>query len=79
VALVAWGTVARNRWGLHLGRVACPRCLRTVPKPGGLRGLRQTLLGGGTCPECKTLVDKWGREIMPRHRDRVKAQKMSAR
>jgi hypothetical protein len=77
IVLVVWGTIERNRWGLRFGRVACPRCLRTIPCPGGLHGLRQTLFGGGTCAVCKTLVDKWGREIMPRHRDRVKAQKAS--
>ncbi len=75
IVLVLWGTIARNRWGLNLGKVNCPRCLRTVPKPGGMVGLWQSLFGGGQCPECKTLVNKWGREIMPRHKDRVKANK----
>lgn len=73
--LVVWGTLARNSWGVNLGRVACPRCLRRIPSPGGVAGLRQKLLGGGQCAECKTLVNKWGREIMPSHKDRLKAQK----
>lgn len=72
-AVVLWGTFARNRWGINLGRITCPRCLRPIPNPGGLSGLQQRLFGGGTCSECKTLVDKWGHEIMPGHRDRIKS------
>lgn len=77
VALVLWGTLERNSWGLNFGRVACPRCLRAIPNPGGLRGLWQKLFGGGICTECRTVVDKWGREIMPSHSDRVKTQKQA--
>lgn len=79
VVLALWGTLERNRWGLNFGRVACPRCLRTIPNPGGLRGLRLRLLGGGACAECKTIVNKWGREIMPSHDDRIKAQNRAGR
>ncbi len=75
IGLVARGTIARNRWGLNLGKVNCPRCLRSVYKPGGIAGLWQSLFGGGRCTECKTLVNKWGREIMPSHKDRVKTRK----
>ncbi|HVZ84866.1 MAG TPA: hypothetical protein VG893_14415 [Terracidiphilus sp.] len=75
LALAAWGTVARTRWGVNFRRVNCPRCLHPIPRPGGIAGLRQALFGGGQCAECKTLVNKWGREIMPSHSDRIKAQK----
>jgi hypothetical protein len=78
IALIAWGTVSRNQWGINFGRVACPRCLHRIPNPGGPRGWMQRLFGGGRCAECKTLVTKWGREIMPSHRDRIKAQKNKA-
>lgn len=74
--LVVWGTIARNRWGLNFGSVNCPRCLHRIPGSGSLR---QALFGGGRCAECKTLVDKWGREIMPRHNDRVKASRTANR
>lgn len=79
VVLALWGTLERNRWGLNFGRVVCPRCLRTIPNPSGLRGLRQKLFGGGACAECKTIVNKWGREIMPNHGDRIKAQNRTGR
>lgn len=70
VAVVAWGTFARNRLGVNFGRIACPRCLRSIPGAG----LRQRVFGRAKCAECKTLVDKWGREIMPSHKDRVQAK-----
>lgn len=73
--LVLWGTVARNRWGLNLGRVLCPRCLRPIPAGS----LGRLLFGGRQCPECDTIVDKWGREIMPSRKDRVKAQNSARR
>ena len=31
------------------------------------RSLRQSMWGGWTCPNCGTEVDKWGREVTPRH------------
>ena len=71
IAVVAWGTLTRNRLGVNLGRLACPRCLRSIPGAG----LRQRVFGGARCAECKTLVNKWGREIMPGHRDRVQSKK----
>ncbi len=73
--LVVWGTAARNRWGLHFGRVLCPRCLRPIPADG----LGSLLFGGRQCPECDTVVDKWGREIMPSHKDRIRAQNSARR
>jgi hypothetical protein len=72
--LVAWGTVNRNRWGVNFGKLLCPRCLRRIPRPQGPPSLRQILFGGGTCSECHTVVDKWGRERMPGHRYRVSAK-----
>lgn|GEM_PF-6357361 len=73
--LVVSGTLARNRWGLNLGRVLCPRCLRPIPAGS----LSQLLFGGRQCPECDTIVDKWGREIMPTRKDRMKAQESARR
>lgn len=71
-AFVAWNTARRGRWGIRLGKLNCPRCLRRVPQTPGFLGLGR-FFGGGTCPACKTLVNKWGREIMPDHAYRVKA------
>jgi len=69
--LVIWGTVNRNRWGLHFGKVLCPRCLLPVPPNTNL--LRRLLVGGGTCSQCHSLVDKWGHERMPDHAFKVRA------
>ena len=63
LSAVAWGTVTRQNWGVRFGRVNCPRCLRLVPPDAN--PLRRLLLGGGTCTECHTAVNKWGREVMP--------------
>jgi hypothetical protein len=71
LSLVTWGTLNRNRWGLHFGKVLCPRCLLPIPPKTNL--LRRILVGGGTCNQCHSLVDKWGRERMPDHAFKVRA------
>ena len=73
--LVVSGTLARNRWGINLSRVLCPRCLRPIPASS----LSKFLFGNRQCPECDTVVDKWGREIMPSRKDRVKARESARR
>ena len=71
IALIAWGTLTRNRLGVNLGKVPCPRCLRAIPEAS----LSQRIFGGARCPACKTLVNKWGREIMPSRKDKPQAAK----
>lgn len=63
MALVVYGTFARNRWGINLEAVSCPRCNTPLPKVREPRSLRQALWGGYTCPNCGAEVDKWGREV----------------
>jgi hypothetical protein len=63
VLVVLYGTVVKNRWGINLEPVSCPRCKTPLPalrKPGSLR---QALWGGWRCPVCGAGVDKWGREV----------------
>lgn len=62
LVLVAHGTVTRNRWGINVSPVSCPRCGTSLPQFRQARGLRQALWGGGTCANCGAEVDKWGRE-----------------
>lgn len=64
-ALVAYGTAAKNRWGINLEPVCCPRCKTALPRLRDPRSLRQALWGGWTCPGCGAGVDKWGREVAP--------------
>ena len=61
--LVVYGTVAKNRWGVNLSEVSCPRCKATLHQARKPRTLRQAMWGGYTCPSCGTEVDKWGRKI----------------
>ena len=62
LALIIYGTIAKNRWGINLKRVSCPKCgteasrLR-VPASGS-----EVLWGGYTCPNCGCQMDKWGRQ-----------------
>ncbi len=59
LALVVYGTFAKNRWGINLDPVLCPRCnkaLATIRRPNSLG---QVLWGGSTCKVCGTEVDKW--------------------
>ena len=63
VALVAWGTVTKNRWGINLKPNICPRCKAAMPSVRKPQSGRQMLWGGSTCPECGAETDKWGREL----------------
>jgi hypothetical protein len=61
--LVAYGTAAKNRWGINLDQVVCPRC-GTPPSPVHRpQSVRQAMWGGWTCEACGAEVDKWGREL----------------
>ena len=63
VVLVIYGTVAKNRWGINLDPVYCPRCNTRLPEIRQPQNLRQRFWGGGTCVTCGVEVDKWGRQI----------------
>jgi hypothetical protein len=62
-AVVIYGTLAKNRWGINAGDVSCPRCSKPLPKVRQPQSLRQEMWGGWTCPSCGAEVDKWGREL----------------
>ena len=62
VLLVMYGTIAKNRWGVNLDPVYCPRCNSRLPEIRTPQNLRQRFWGGSTC-SCGAEVDKWGREI----------------
>jgi hypothetical protein len=61
--LVAYGTAAKNKWGINLDPVSCPRCNTAAPTPREPQSLRQARWGDWTCPVCGAEVDKWGREV----------------
>jgi hypothetical protein len=63
MVLVLYGTIAQNRWGINVGPVSCPRCNTPFPPHRHPQDTRQALWGGGTCANCGTEVDKWGREL----------------
>jgi len=65
MVLVVYGTVAKNRWGISLEEVSCPRCNKLLPKVRKPRSLREFMWGGWTCPNCGVEVDKWGRQAPP--------------
>lgn len=75
MVLILWGTVSKNAWGLNLRKLVCPRCIHTVPRGAGLIGAWRFFAGRATCPNCHTLVNKWGREQMPNEKDRKRAQR----
>jgi hypothetical protein len=63
LGLVVYGTIAKNNWGINLGRVTCPSCgseMAHVRVPGSMS---EALWGGGTCVKCGCRSDKWGRRI----------------
>ena len=61
--LVVYGTVVKNRWGVNLKPVSCPRCNIPLPQIRQPKSFQQALWGGGTCAACGTELDKWGREL----------------
>jgi hypothetical protein len=60
--VVLYGTIARNRWGINLEPVSCPRCGAPAPQARRPETLHQAMWGGWTCGVCGAEVDKWGRE-----------------
>ena len=64
MVLVIHGTIAKNRWGINVGPVSCPRCNAPLPQIRQPQNIRQALWGGGTCTKCGVEVDKWGRELV---------------
>lgn len=65
VLIVLYGTVAKNKWGINLDPVSCPRCKASLPSLREPGSVRQAMWGGWTCPNCGAGVDKWGREVVP--------------
>jgi hypothetical protein len=63
VVLGIYGTIAKNKWGINLDPVSCPRCNTQLPQVRKPRNVRQAMWGGGNCPRCGIETDKWGREI----------------
>ena len=78
VLLVVHGTVTKNRWGVNLRVLSCPRC-GARPRQGRLpRTLQQVAWGGWTCAVCGAELDKWGREIAStafRHSTKLAAER----
>ena len=68
MVLLVYGTVVKNRWGVNLMPVSCPRCNIPLPQIRQPKTVRQVLWGGGTCAACGTEVDKWGRELTSQRR-----------
>jgi hypothetical protein len=62
MVFVIYGTIAKNRWGVNLDPVSCPRCNTPFPQIRQPQNIRQAMWGGGTCAKCGAEVDKWGRE-----------------
>ena len=50
----------KNRWGINLDAVSCPRS--NIPFPQ-IRKRKLCNKGGGTCSASGAKVDKWGREL----------------
>ncbi len=63
LVLVAYGTIARNKWGINLHHLDCPACHSPVPKVRKPKSRREALWGGSTCDKCGCEFDKWGNRI----------------
>lgn len=63
VGVIVHGTIVKNRWGINLRPVSCPKCGKQVPRVRVPTSASEGLWGGVTCPNCGCKMDKWGRKI----------------
>jgi hypothetical protein len=63
LALVIYGSIKKNRWGMTLKVPNCPRCGKAAKFFRAPKSFTQALWGGYTCPECGCEMDKYGREM----------------
>jgi len=63
LVLVVYGTFKRNRWGVNVEQVSCPRCHAPVPRVRKPKSRREMFWGGWTCDKCGCQMDKWGNPI----------------
>jgi hypothetical protein len=66
VVLVVRDTIRqRGNFGINLGPARCTEC--AAPAPGFRKpaNFKQMLLGGWTCAECGSELDKYGRPVEP--------------
>ena len=63
LALIVYGSLAKNDWGVNFDPVKCPRCSISLDYTRAQKSRKQALWGGYTCPKCECETDKWGREI----------------
>jgi hypothetical protein len=52
LALVIYGTLVKNGWGINLNSVSCPRCNAVLPQVRKPRSRKQAMWGGWTCLNC---------------------------
>jgi len=62
-AIVIYGTLVKNGWGINPCGVSCPGCGAALPQVRRPQSIRQVMWGGWVCPNCGVQADKWGREI----------------
>jgi hypothetical protein len=62
-ALVIYGTIVKNKWGINTGDIHCPHCGAPLSKGDWQQSRRQRMWGGCVCSGCGSEVDKWGREL----------------
>ena len=65
VLILAYGTVAKNGFGINVFEVVCPICDTVQPRFRIPESPEQARWGGSRCPNCSTSLDKWGRPIPP--------------
>jgi hypothetical protein len=57
------GSARKDTWGINLHRVSCPTCGSALPILRIPASAEEARMGGWTCRQCRTRVDKWGRKL----------------
>jgi hypothetical protein len=57
-------TKEKSKLGINLNAIYCPNCNQKQPILRLPKNVNQVLYGGNTCSNCKTEIDKYGKEVL---------------
>jgi hypothetical protein len=63
IAFIVRTVRRRDRWGVNVRQIVCPKCGSVFPRVRKPANLRQAMWGGSVCASCGTEVDKWGNPV----------------
>lgn len=72
LVLVVTDTIrGKGRFGINFNVPNCPTCGEKLPTVRQPKSFNQAMWGGATCEFCQTEVDKWGKIINSKSKDKA--------